>query len=68
MRPSAVAQHIRWRLLGREEAAFASVLTAAVERGELELRHPAQAAQTLVACLHGLLMLAKMRNDLSVLP
>ena len=63
----AVAQHIRG-LLGREEAAFASVLTAAVERGELELRHPAQAAQTLVACLHGLLMLAKIRNDLSVLP
>ena len=55
-------------LLRREEAAFESVLRAAVDKGELSLENPAQTAQTLVACLHGLLMLAKVRNDLSVLP
>lgn len=64
---AAVADHIR-ALLRREEAAFESVLSAAVEKGELELRNPAQTAQTLVACLYGLLMLARIRNDLSVLP
>ena len=55
-------------LLMREEAAFFSVLSAAVDKGEVSLRNPAQTAQTLVACLHGLLMLARIRNDLSVLP
>jgi len=64
---TAVAREVRG-LLRREEAAFESVLTAALEKGELELRNPAQTAQTLVACLHGLLMLARIRNDLSVLP
>ena len=64
---AAVAQQVAG-LLRREEAAFESVLSAAVDKGEVSLRNPAQAAQTLVACLHGLLMLARIRNDLSVLP
>ena len=34
----------------------------------MSLGDPAYAAGTLVACLYGLLMLARIRNDLSVLP
>ena len=55
-------------LFERETAAFESLLTEAIDRGEVSLGHPRQAAESLVGCIHGLLMLAKVRNDLSVLP
>ena len=55
-------------LLERETAAFESLLTVALDRGEVSLGHPRHAAESLVGCIHGLLMLAKVRNDLSVLP
>ena len=55
-------------LFERETAAFESLLTEALDRGEVSLGHPRQAAESLVGCIHGLLMLAKVRNDLSVLP
>ena len=55
-------------LFERETAAFESLLAEAVDRGEVSLGHPRQAAESLVGCIHGLLMLAKVRNDLSVLP
>lgn len=55
-------------LFERETAAFESLLTEALDRGEVSLGHPRHAAESLVGCLHGLLMLAKVRNDLSVLP
>ena len=55
-------------LFERETAAFESLLAEAIDRGEVSLGHPRQAAESLVGCIHGLLMLAKVRNDLSVLP
>ena len=55
-------------LFKREIAAFESLLTEAIDRGEVSLGHPRQAAESLVGCIHGLLMLARVRNDLSVLP
>ena len=55
-------------LFSRETSAFESLLTAAVDRGEVSVGNPRSAAEALVGCLHGLIMLAKVRNDLSVLP
>lgn len=55
-------------LFERETAVFESLLTEATDRGEASLGHPRQAAESLVGCIHGLLMLAMVRNDLSVLP
>ena len=55
-------------LFERETTAFESLLTEALDRGEVSLGHPRHAAESLVGCIHGLLMLAKVRNDLSVLP
>jgi len=55
-------------LFERETAAFESLLTEALDRGEVSLGHPRFAAESLVGCIHGLLMLAKVRNELSVLP
>ena len=52
----------------RETAAFTLLLIEAATRGEASLAHPSRAAESLVACLHGLVMLAKVRNDLDVLP
>ena len=62
------AAHQVRALLRREEAVFEVLLRAAVEKGEVSLMDPAHAASTLVACVYGLLMLARTRNDLSVLP
>ena len=56
------------QLFQREIAAFSILLSSALDRGEISVRHPERAAETLVACLHGLLMLAKVRDDLDVLP
>ena len=55
-------------LLRRETAIFETLLVEAQDRGEVSLGNTRFAAQALVASLHGLLMLAKVRNDLSVLP
>lgn len=55
-------------LFERETAAFESLLAKAIDRGNVSLENPLQAAESLIACVHGLLMLAKVRNDLSVLP
>jgi len=55
-------------LVERETAVFEALLTEAIDRGEVSLGHPRPAAESLVGCIHGLLMLAKVRNDLSVLP
>ena len=55
-------------LFKRETSAFESLLTAAVDRGEVSVGNPRSAAEALVGCVHGLIMLAKVRNDLSVLP
>ena len=55
-------------LLARETRAFELLIADALDRGEVSLGSPGHAAQALVGCLHGLLMLARARNDLSVLP
>ena len=55
-------------LLSRETHAFEALISDALDRGQVSLGSPLQAAQALVGCLHGLLMLARIRNDLSVLP
>lgn len=55
-------------LFTRETTAFANVLTAALDSGEVSVGDPERAAETLVASLHGLLILAKVRNSLDVLP
>jgi TetR/AcrR family transcriptional repressor of nem operon len=55
-------------LLERETAAFESLLAKAIDRGDVSLENPRQAAESLIACVHGLLMLAKIRNNLSLLP
>ena len=55
-------------LFSRETSAFEVLLTSAVDRGEVSVGHPRGAAEALVGCLHGLIMLAKVKNDLSVLP
>jgi len=55
-------------LFERETAAFESLLTKAIDLGEVSLEHPRQAAESLVGCIHGLLMLAKIQDNLSVLP
>ena len=55
-------------LFRRETAAFTLLLIEAATRGEASVANPSRAAESLVACLHGLVMLAKVRNDLDVLP
>ena len=55
-------------LLSRETRTFEALISDALDQGQVSLGSPLQAAQALVACLHGLLMLARARNDLSVLP
>ena len=55
-------------LFERETAAFESLLAKAIDRGDVSLENPRQAAESLIACVHGLLMLAKVRNNLSLLP
>lgn len=55
-------------LLDRETKAFESLIVEALDRGEVSVGNPHQTAQALVGCIHGLLMLAAIRNDLSVLP
>ena len=52
----------------REIAAFAVLLTKAADLGEVSIGSPHQTARAVVGCLHGLLMLAKVRDDLEVLP
>ena len=56
------------QLFRREIAAFGILLSSAQDRGEISVRHPERAAEALVACLYGLVMLAKVRDDLDVLP
>lgn len=55
-------------LLEREIAAFGSLLSHARRRGDVRLHEPRETAEALVACLHGLVMLAKVRDDLRILP
>ena len=55
-------------LFKREIAVFSVLLTKANARGEASVTNTARTAESLVACLHGLVMLAKVRNDLDVLP
>ena len=55
-------------LFERETAVFRVLLREANARGESSLPNTARAAESLVAYLHGLVMLAKVRNDLDVLP
>ena len=55
-------------LLTREIGAIESVLVAAVDRGEISLSNTHQTAVSLIACIHGLLMLATAQNNLFVLP
>lgn len=52
----------------RETRAFRNLLVAAVDRGEITASDPNRTAEAMVACLQGLLLLAKVRNDLGVLP
>ena len=56
------------QLFRREISAFGILLSSAVDRGEVSIRHPDRTAETLVACLYGLVMLAKVRDDLDVIP
>jgi len=62
-----IAQQVN-ELLDREVQAFAALLTRAADLGEVALNNPHDSARAIVACLHGLLMLAKAKNDLQVLP
>ena len=55
-------------LFRREISAFARLLDQACTLGEVSLSNPGRSAEAVVACLHGLVMLAKVRNDLQVLP
>ena len=66
-RDSQVAAKVA-ELFKREIAIFSVLLTKAHTRGEASVTNTASAAESLVACLHGLVMLAKVRNDLDVLP
>ena len=63
----AVATRLQ-ELVGRERRAFENVLVAGHHAGELAVSDPERTAEMIVACLHGLLLLAKVSNDLSVLP
>ena len=66
-RDPEVAKRVN-ELFTRETAVLAKLLAAASDAGEVSVGEPERAAETLVACLHGLLMLAKVRNSLEVLP
>ena len=55
-------------LFEREIAVFRVLLREANARGESSLPNTDRTAESLVAYLHGLVMLAKVRNDLDVLP
>ena len=55
-------------LFKRETGAVAKLLAEATDLGEVSLGNPYRAAEAVVACLQGLLMMAKIRNDLDVLP
>ena len=55
-------------LFNRQTSAFEVLLTVALNRGEVSVGNPRGTAEALVGCLHGLIMLAKVKNDLSVLP
>ena len=66
-RDSQVADKVA-ALFKREIAVFNVLLTKANARGEASVTNTARAAESLVACLHGLVMLAKVCNDLDVLP
>ena len=55
-------------LLRREIDIFTKLLAEAINVGETRLDSPNETAQTMVACLHGLLILAKARDDLDILP
>ena len=55
-------------LLQREIRAFAVLLDRANQLGEVSLDNAENAAEAVVACLHGLLMLAKVTNELQVIP
>ena len=66
-RDSQVADKIA-ALFKRQIAVFSVLMTNANARGEASVTNTARAADSLVAYLHGLVMLAKVRNDLDVLP
>ena len=66
-RDSQVADKIA-ALFKRQNAVFSVLMTNANARGEASVTNTARAADSLVAYLHGLVMLAKVRNDLDVLP
>ena len=55
-------------LFARETVIFARLLTEATDRGEISLGTPDRAAEAIVACIQGLLLLAKVRDNLDVLP
>lgn len=56
------------KLFLQETTIFARLLSESADLGEVSLGNPHLAAEALVACLQGLLMLAKVRNSLDVLP
>ena len=60
---SAVEQFV-----DRQHRAFHALLVAAQESGELDTPDIGATADGLIATVHGLLTLAKVRNDLSILP
>ena len=55
-------------LHARKTAILERLLTTAKLRGNASCPDPRQAAQSLMAYLHGLMALARIRNDLSMLP
>lgn len=56
------------QLFERQRRAFQAMLAAGRESGALDMPDVGATANGLVAAIHGLLTLAKVRNDLSVLP
>lgn len=55
-------------LFNREISVFRNLLTEALNQGKININNPANAAKTLVACLHGLVMLAKISDNLEAIP
>ena len=55
-------------LFKREINAFKLLLNEASNSHEVSISNYSQAAELLVACLHGLVLLAKVRNNLDILP
>lgn len=68
---SAQDEHVNMKLnelFNREIDAFRNLLTEASNQGKINVDNPVNTAKALVACLHGLIMLAKISDNLEAIP